>query len=54
MVVESSTCWNCIGNVYDETKSKSWKVFIEKEEKRDYGTTFTKGYQATDTVCLED
>jgi hypothetical protein len=23
-------------------------------EKRDYGTTFTKGYQATDTVCLDN
>jgi hypothetical protein len=54
LVVESKTCSNCYGSLYDFDQSPNTFNRLETEGTREYGTTYTEGFEARDRVCLLD
>jgi len=54
LVIEGHTCSTCLGAKYDYSNdAATFKVKSSTIEERNYGSVRTKGFQATDKVCLK-
>jgi len=51
-IVESHECDSCYTPVYDHATETSFSVIADTEGERNYGSTWTSGYEAFDMVCI--
>lgn len=52
LVVKSYECGACEGDTYDHSNNEDFKIVPGTIGERNYGSTRTWGYEATDKVCL--
>jgi hypothetical protein len=51
--IESSTCSTCLGNKYDYTGDSTFATVDATTIDKNYGAVKTKGFKASDTICMK-